>query len=254
MYDWYLGGKTHYVVDEEAGRQVVAIWPGIRTAARANRDFVIRATRFLAREAGIRQFLDIGTGIPTPPNLHEVAQAEAPECRVVYTDNRIIVLRYAQALLRSAPEGRTAYLHADFTDPDSILNAPDLLQTLDLTRPVALCLNALLHFVVDEQGPYEIVSRLLAALPSGSYVTISHVTNDLDPETFERLRGLRGSWTGPAGQWRSRAEIERFFDGLEMVEPGLVVAHRWRPDAAKPPPAEFTDASVSLYAGVARVP
>ncbi|MGP3967651.1 SAM-dependent methyltransferase [Streptomyces sp. 6N223] len=254
MYDWYLGGKTHYLVDEEAGRRVVAIWPGIRTAARANRDFVIRSTRFLAREAGIRQFLDIGTGIPTPPNLHEVAQAEAPDCRVVYTDNRIIVLRYAQALLRSSPEGRTAYVHADVTDPDSVLNAPDLRETLDLSRPVALCLNALLHYVTDKQGPYEIVSRLVEALPSGSYVTLTHLTADLDPATFEQLRGLRDSWRGPDGQWRSREEIERFFEGLEIVDPGLVVPHRWRPDPAKPAPPEFTDASVSMYAGVARVP
>jgi hypothetical protein len=253
MYDWYLGGKTHYAVDEEAGRQVVAIWPGIRTAARANRDFVIRSTRFLARDAGIRQFLDIGTGIPTPPNLHEVAQAEAPDCRVVYTDNRIIVLRYAQALLHSTPEGRTAFLQADVTEPETILTAPELLRTLDLSQPVALCLNALLHYVTDEQRPYEVVSRLLAALPSGSYLTLSHVTDDLDPETFERLRGLRDTWRGPDGAFRSKAEIARFFDGLEMVDPGLVVAHRWRPGAAGPP-REFTDASVSLYAGVARIP
>jgi SAM-dependent methyltransferase len=254
MYDWYLGGKTHYMVDEEAGRQVVSIWPGIRIAARANRDFVLRATRFLARDAGIRQFLDIGTGIPTKPNLHEVAQAEAPGCRVVYTDNRIIVLRYAQALLRSGPEGSTAFLHADVTDPDSVLNAPALRETLDLSRPLALCLNALLHYVPDRQRPYEVVSRLLEALPSGSYVTLSHVTADLDPETFERLRGLRDSWRGPDGQWRSRAEVARFLDGLELVDPGLVVAHRWRPDPARPAPPEFTDAAVSMYAAVARVP
>jgi hypothetical protein len=252
MYDWYLGGKNHYVVDEELGRKVVGIWPGIRSAARANRDFVMRSARFLAAEAGIRQFLDIGTGIPTPPNLHEIVQHEAPESRVVYVDNRLIVLRYAQALLHSTPEGRTAYLHADITDPDSVLAAPDVRETLDLSRPLALSLNALLHYVPDEQRPYEVVSRLVEALPSGSYLTLSHVTSDFDPETFERLMDLGSNWRGPAGQIRKRAEIVRFFEGLEVVEPGLVAPHRWRAEAAGA--GDFTDAEVSMYAGVARVP
>jgi S-adenosyl methyltransferase len=251
MYDWYLGGKNHYVVDEELGRKVVSIWPGIRSAARANRDFVMRSARHLAAEAGIRQFLDVGTGIPTPPNLHEIVQREAAESRVVYVDNRLIVLRYAQALLHSTPEGRTAYLHADVTDPDSVLNAPDVLETLDLSRPLALSLNALLHYVPGEQRPYEVVSRLVAALPSGSYLTLSHVTSDFDPETFERLRSQGANWRGPAGQIREGPEIARFFDGLELVEPGLVPAHRWRPDDAS---GTYTDAEVSMYAGVARVP
>jgi hypothetical protein len=170
----------------------------------------------------------------------------------VYVDNRLIVLRYAQALLHSTPEGRTAYLHADVTDPDSVLGAPDVLETLDLSRPLALSLNALLHYVPDDQRPYEVVSRLVAALPSGSYLTLTHVTSDFDPETFERLMDVGSNWRGPAGQIREHAEIVRFFDGLELVEPGLVAPHRWRAEAAGA--GEFTDAEVSMYAGVARVP
>ncbi|MTE18848.1 SAM-dependent methyltransferase [Streptomyces sp. TRM43335] len=253
MYDYFLGGKTNYEADIQGAEAVIGIWPGVRTGARVNRAFMHRAARWLVREAGIRQFLDVGTGIPTEPNLHQVVQGTAPEARVVYADNDPIVLRYAQALLRSTPEGRTAYLHADATDPDSILNHPELREVLDMDRPVALSLNALLHYINDDKKPYELVARLVDALPSGSYLTLTHCTPDLDPETWERLHQMSMSGSAAGAQDRTREQILRFFDGLEFVEPGLVVPHRWRPEPDQPY-ADVTDAEVSLYAGVARKP
>ncbi|MBN3928132.1 SAM-dependent methyltransferase [Streptomyces verrucosisporus] len=253
MYDYFLGGKTSYEADIQGAEAVISFWPGVRTGARVNRAFMHRASRWLVREAGIRQFLDIGTGIPTEPNLHQVVQAVAPESRVVYADNDPIVLRYAQALLRSTPEGRTAYLHADATDPDSILNHPEIHEILDLSRPVGLSLNALLHYIGDENGPHEIVARLVDAMPSGSYLTLTHCTPDLDPETWERLSSLSMSGSAASAKARTREEILRFFDGLEFVEPGLTVPHRWRPEPDQPL-ADASDAEVSLYAAVARKP
>ncbi|RMI39332.1 SAM-dependent methyltransferase [Streptomyces triticirhizae] len=256
VYDWFLGGKTSYPADEQAGQFVANIWPGVKTAARANRAFIHRAVRWLAGEAGIRQFLDIGTGIPTEPNLHQTAQGVAPDARIVYTDNRLIVLRYAEALMTGTAEGRTAYLHADFFDPPSILDSPRLTEVLDLDRPIALCLNALLHYIADdaENGvpAHELVAEYVRALPSGSYVVITHVTSDFDPPTWERIANVDRAATGQMGQIRNEAEIRRFFDGLELVEPGLVPPQDWRPDGPVPP--EATHATVSMWAGVARVP
>ncbi|AXK31315.1 SAM-dependent methyltransferase [Streptomyces armeniacus] len=255
MYDYFLGGKTHYGVDEEAAEAVISLWPNVRTCARVNRWFMRRGARWLAAEAGIRQFLDIGAGIPTEPNLHQVTQAIAPETRVAYADNDPIVLTYSEALLESTPEGRTVYLHADATDPESILSAPELREALDLNEPVALSLMALLHFITDEERPYELVEALVSALPSGSYLMLSHVTADLDPETWARLtETLKQSRRGmKEGQARSKEEVTRFFDGLELVDPGVVVAHRWRP-GDDDSPAGVDDAAASLWAGVARKP
>ncbi|THA23798.1 SAM-dependent methyltransferase [Streptomyces sp. RKND-216] len=253
MYDYWLGGKTHYEADAEAAEAVMALWPGVRTGAQVNRWFMRRAARWLAEEAGIRQFLDVGAGIPTTPNLHQVTQAVAPDCRVVYADNDPIVLTYSEALLESSPEGRTVYVHADVTDPASILATPALRETLDLTRPVGLSMMALLHFVTDEGKPYDLVRELMGALPSGSYLMLSHCTPELDPPAWERLSQLAASRSDITGQARSHAEVSRFFDGLELVEPGVVVPHRWRPDGDESV-ADLTDAEVSLYAGVARKP
>ncbi|ONK13431.1 SAM-dependent methyltransferase [Streptomyces sp. MP131-18] len=261
VYDYYLGGKDNYLADREAGDAVLAAWPGARTAARVNRDFMHRAVRHLAAEEGIRQFLDIGTGIPTEPNLHQIAQACAPECRVVYVDKDPLVLTHAKALMRSAPEGRTACVHADVTDgPDRILNAPELTDVLDFSRPVALSLLALLHFVPDEQGAYGIVRHLLDALPAGSALVLSHGTGDFDAATMERVAQVyrRG---GNAAQSRSRAEVARFFDGLELLSPGIEVPHRWRlsepgPELTRvgtqgvPEATEVTDAAVGMWAAV----
>jgi hypothetical protein len=261
MYDWYLGGKDNFPADREAAGKVLAEFPPARTVAVSNRAFLRRATRFLAAEAGIRQFLDIGTGIPTPPNLHEVAQQVASESRIVYVDNDPIVLVHARALLTSRPEGATAYLDADLRDPGRILRSEEVRGTLDLTRPVGLSLIAILHFLPDDTDPYGLVATLLDALPSGSYLTISHATADfagpLADEAAEvyRARGI------PA-QARSRAEVAGFFDGLDLVAPGVAVAHRWRPDEAgdraeRPAGREdipLTDVDVSCYAGVGRKP
>jgi hypothetical protein len=251
MYDFYLQGKDYYEVDKAAAARVQTVYPSIMITARVNRQFMHRATRWLAAEAGIRQFLDIGTGIPTRPNLHQVAQEAAPESHVVYADYDPVVLRHAEALMRSTPEGRTAYIQADVRDPETILSADRLHETLDLTRPVALSLNALLHFVPDENHPYDIVQRLVGAIPSGSYLALSHVTADFAPELWEKVAEVyrRG---GIPSQVRSRDEVLKFFDGLELVEPGLTVPHRWRPDGQSVEGA--TDEAVSIYAAVARKP
>ncbi|MFI5754611.1 SAM-dependent methyltransferase [Streptomyces sp. NPDC051569] len=251
MYDFYLQGKDYYEVDKAAAAHVESVFPTIKTCARTNRLFMHRATRWLAAEAGIRQFLDIGTGIPTRPNLHQIAQEAAADSRVVYVDNDPVVLRHAEALMRSTPEGRTTYIQADVRDPKTIVESEELHRTIDLTRPVALSLNALLHFVPDEFQPYDTVRFLLDALPSGSYLVLSHCTPDFAPEMWARVVDVYRSGGIPA-QVRSRDEVLRFFDGLELVEPGLAVPHNWRPDGTALPGA--SDAAVSIYAGVARKP
>jgi hypothetical protein len=211
-----------------------------------------RATRVLAREHGIHQWLDIGTGIPTEPNLHQVAQAVVPEARVVYADNDPLVLKYAERLMRSTRQGRTTYVQADVNDPDTLLNAPELAAVLDRDQPIALSLNALLHFVTDAQDPYGIVARLLSVLPSGSALAVSHCTPDFDPTTWEKVTSIYNN-AGTPVQFRSQKDVSRFFTGLELLDPGISVGHRWRPDAAdedsitaEPP----TDAEVSLWTGV----
>ncbi|WP_069772500.1 MULTISPECIES: SAM-dependent methyltransferase [unclassified Streptomyces] len=245
MYDYYLGGKDHFEVDEQAAESVAGVYPGIFVCARENRAFMHRATRVLAREHGIRQWLDIGTGIPTEPNLHQVAQSVVPEARVVYADNDPLVLKYAERLMRSTPQGRTAYVHGDVNDPGALLAAPALAEVLDLTRPVALSLNALMHFVTDAQDPYGIVARLLDVVPSGSALALSHCTPDFDPSTWQKVTDIY-TGAGTPVQFRSRDDVARFFDGLELLDPGVTVGHRWRPDG----PVEATDAEVSLWTGV----
>ncbi|MBQ1092822.1 SAM-dependent methyltransferase [Streptomyces sp. B93] len=245
MYDYYLGGKDHFEVDQKAAESVAAVFPGVFVCARETRAFMHRATRVLARDHGIRQWLDIGAGIPTEPNLHQVAQAVAPEARVVYADNDPLVLKYAERLMRSTPQGRTTYIEADINDPEALLNAPELAEVLDLDQPVALSLNAVLHFVPDAQDPYGIVNRLLAALPPGSALALSHCTPDFDPETWRKVTDIYQN-AGTPGQVRSKAEVARFFDGLDLIDPGIVIGHRWRPDTE--PTA--SDAEVSTWAAV----
>ncbi|CDR17012.1 predicted protein [Streptomyces iranensis] len=255
MYDYFLGGKDNYVADREAAAKVLTLWPGVMIAARTNRAWMHRAIRFLADERGIRQFLDIGTGIPTRPNLHEVAQGIAPESRVVYVDNDPIVLAHAQALLTSHPEGRTAYVHGDITEPEAVLASPDLTEVLDLSQPVALSLVSLLHFVPDEWAPYDLVQRLVDALAPGSFLVLSHITPDFDPEATQKTVQIYHSG-GIQGKIRTRDEVERFFTGLELVEPGLEVPHRWRADLAERDShvetGDVTDEEVSFWAGVAQ--
>jgi SAM-dependent methyltransferase len=250
MYDYYLGGKDHYEVDAQAAQQVLNHNPYAAHGARALRLFMQRSTRYLAAEAGIRQFLDIGTGIPTEPNLHQIAQGAQPDARIVYADNDPIVLTHARALLRSSPEGRTAYLDADVREPGKILDAAELHDTIDLSQPVALSLNALLHFVPDEFHAYDLVQAYADALAPGSYLVISHVTGDFDPVTLAKIIEIYRAGGIPA-QTRTESEVARFFDGLELVEPGVVPVHRWRPTAGDPS-SDYTNAQAASWAGVAR--
>ncbi|MGI5347737.1 SAM-dependent methyltransferase [Streptomyces sp. CA-250714] len=255
MYDYYLGGKTHYEADVRAAEAVVARLPEIVTAARANRDFMVRVTRTLAAEYGVRQFLDIGSGIPTEPNLHQVAQSVAPEARVVYTDNDPIVLQYAQALLHSTSEGRTTYLHADVTRPESVLEAAELHDTLDLELPVAVSVNALVHFIPDEQGPERILRTLLDRLAPGSFLSLSHGIADVpDQESADRINAVVDIYkrSGTVLVPRGRTQVAGFFDGLELLDPGITQAHLWRPDTD--PDGGLPKGTLTLYAGVARKP
>jgi hypothetical protein len=251
MYDYYLGGRTNFTADREAVGQVMAAFPAALVAARANREFMHRSTRYLA-QAGLRQFLDIGTGIPTRPNLHEVAQHVAPGARVVYVDNDPIVLAHAQALLQSHPEGSTDYVQADLTDPDTILAAPALCRALDLHRPVALSLNAVLHFITDAHGAHRIVEYLKDALAPGSALTISHGTADFAPTAANKVSDVYQS-VGTSAQLRTLAEVERFFKGWDLVEPGITMTHRWHPEDPEHP-SDIADAEAGCYVGVARKP
>jgi len=252
MYDYFLSGKDHYAADRETAEKAIASWPSVRTAVRENRTFLGRAVRYLVEEEGIRQFLDIGTGLPSANNVHEVAQEAAPECRVVYVDNDPIVLLHAQVLLASSKQGLTAYIQADLREPEKILASPEAGQTLDLTKPVALMLVEILHFMTDDDNPGQIVSGLLDALPPGSFLVASHVTPEHDPAG---VGGLEAAYQagGVATRSRTAAEFsEMAFRGLDMVDPGVVLVSEWRrPDGSGPPP---TAAEVSWYGGIGRKP
>ncbi len=249
MYDYYLGGKNHFAADRALADKVLVTTPSARTAARENRAFLGRAVRFLAAEAGIRQFLDIGTGLPTTSSVHEVAQAVTPSARVVYTDNDPLVLAHARALLTSSPEGRTAYIQADLRQPESILASPVVREVLDFSQPAALMLVAILHFLPDSDKPREVLDALLDALPSGSYLVASHTTAEHDPEQWAPLQRAYESG-GIPGQFRDSGEFARLaFSGLKLVPPGVVLVSEWRPDTHGPRP---TPAEVSVYGGVAR--
>jgi hypothetical protein len=248
MYDYYLGGSTNFPADREAVGRVMAVFPSALASARAIRGFMHRSTRYLAQR-GLRQFLDIGTGIPTSPNLHEVAQEVVPDARIVYVDNDPIVLAHAQALLHSRPEGRTAYVQADLKDPASILSARVLRDTLDLSRPIALSLNAVLHFVPDDDGAHAIVDSLKDALVPGSALVISHGTTDFAPAAAgDAVKIYRSAVT--SSQPRARDEVAKFFDGWDLVEPGVTATYRWRPDEQSGV-SGITDAEASVYAAVA---
>ena len=245
VYDYVLGGKDNFPADRAAAEQAMAGWPGLTTSMRQGRAFMVRAVRYLA-EAGIDQFLDVGTGIPTSPNVHEVVQAVIPGARVVYVDNDPIVLTHARALLTSDGQGRTAYLDADLREPEAILTSPELLGTLDLTRPVALSVIGITQFVPDEVA-YDVVARLMQRLPSGSYLALSTVTADSDPDVMQAVKAYNDR--GIFAVARTKPQVEAFFDGLELVEPGVALAHRWRPDADTAPAA---DNQVAMYGGIAR--
>ncbi|GGN28202.1 SAM-dependent methyltransferase [Streptomyces fuscichromogenes] len=270
VYDVFLGGKDNYPVDRAAAAAALAANPRGYLDVRHNRDFLRRAVRTLAEEDGIRQFLDIGTGLPTAENVHQIAQRISPDSRVVYVDNDPVVLAHARALLTSGPEGRTDYIDADFKNPAQILEQAS--KTLDFDQPIALCLVALLHFMEDEEA-YPIVRELVEVLPSGSRLVLSHLTEDLNPEN---IRAVQRTYTerGFTFVLRTRAEVERFFTeaSLDLAEPGVVPVHHWRYDHAAPVPElpdaalletlddiekvryadinDVTDADINVYAGV----
>jgi trans-aconitate methyltransferase len=244
VYNYWLGGKENFAADREVGDKAMQANPDLVVAARANRAFLGRAVRFLAAEAGIRQFLDIGTGIPSVNNTHEVAQGVAPESRVVYVDNDPIVLAHARALLTSAPEGQTAYLDADARDLDMVLARAA--GTLDFSQPVAITLLMILQMIED---PYALTSRLLRAVPPGSYLAISIPASDIQPEAVAAVaRRLNEGTPGATVTLRGHAEVTRFFDGLELLEPGVVPVNYWRPGPGGPDPAH----ELPAYAAVGR--
>jgi S-adenosyl methyltransferase len=248
VYNYWLGGKDNFPADRQTGDRVIAVRPSIITDVRANRDFMVRAVRCLAAEAGIGQFLDIGTGIPAPPNVHEVAQAIMPRSRVVYVDNDPIVLAHARALLSSNAEGATAYFDADLRDPEKILQEAG--QVLDFSQPVAVLLVGIMHLVPDEGQPYSTVARLLDAVPVGSYLVINHPASDVNAEIVaEGARRYNQSASAPQTR-RSHAEVSRFFDGLNLLSPGVVQTHRWRPAPGEPAPAD----EVSAWCGMGQKP
>lgn len=250
-YNYWLGGKDNFAADRESGDAIAMQIPWIKNAATHNRGFLRRAVRFLAAEAGIRQFLDIGTGLPTTENTHQVAQAIAPASRVVYVDNDPIVLVHARAILTSSPEGATAYVDADLSEPESILTAPELAMVLDFGQPVALLLVAVLHFLIDDGVAIDAVKRLVAELPTGSYVALSHAGSDLlTPEDRKTVDALfrPGSPHGPF-RIRTYGQVAGFVAGLDPVDPGLVPVQTWRPDAGSESPA---DEEVGMYGVVAR--
>ena len=246
IYNYWLGGKDNFAADRDAAEQAIAVNPGIVTDVRANRAFLARAVRYLASGCGIGQFLDIGTGLPTASNTHEVAQAAAPQARVVYVDNDPIVLAHARALLSSTAEGATAYIDADLRDTPAILEGAR--RTLDFSQPVALMLLIILHMIPDTDDPYGLVARMVAALPSGSYLVLAHPASDIHAaEMAEMTRRVNERMSGPKATLRDRAEVTRFFRGLDLLEPGVVQPQQWRPEPAGPDPPQVT-----AWCGVAR--
>lgn len=245
IYDYWLGGIDNYAVDRAAGDAALQAYPDLVFSARANRSFLGRAVRYLAAEAGIRQFLDIGPGLPTSNNTHEVAQAVAPETRVVYVDNDPVVMDQARTLLTGSLEGPIDYVDADLRDPDLILDRAA--STLDLGKPVAILLLAVLHLVSDTDDPYGIVATLTGAVPAGSYLVLSHVASDLDRQAVAQARERISEFLPTPQTYRSRIEVARFFAGLQLVQPGIVRVPEWRPDA----PAEAATPS-AIWGGVGR--
>jgi hypothetical protein len=248
IYDYWLGGKDNFAVDREAAEQAVAAYPGLRRGVRAQRAFLGNAVRYLAGNAGIRQFLDIGTGIPTASNTHEVAHAADPDAKVVYVDNDPMVLAHARALLTGTRPGTTSYLDADLRDTDAVLAGAAAL--LDFTQPIAVLLIGVLQLVPDDDDPHAIVTTLMEAVPSGSWLAVFHPASDILADEIGEAARRVNARSANTTTLRSRGEVERFFDGLELLAPGLVQVHRWRPGSTAPD----TDDEVAGYAGLARKP
>ena len=251
IYDYLLGGTDHFPVDREAVERSAVAYPGglpsLRKQVRANRDFLVRAVTYLVEEAGIRQFLDIGTGVPNRDNVHAVAQALAPDARIVYVDNDPTVLAHARTLLTSTPDGATAYIDGDLRHPDKIVR--EARETLDFDQPIAVMLVAVLHFIENEDRPGHIVRRLLDAVPSGSHLAVSHLTADIAEHTEEITGYVRrlNEVSRETFVLRSHADITPFFGGLDLVDPGLVPLREWRP-------GRLDLDSSPIYGAVARKP
>jgi S-adenosyl methyltransferase len=251
IYDYFLGGKDNFPADRDVAEQLLAIAPVAREVVEDNRAFLRRAVRVLTREAGIRQFIDLGSGLPTQGNVHEIAQAVAPDSRVVYVDNDAMVVTHSRALLAG---DNTAAIQADLREPDVILGHPEVRELIDFDQPVALLCMAILHFIPDDQNPFGIVARFRDALPAGSYLAISHGTRDVPvrPDMSEAEMAEMGArverlyqLTTASLVTRTRAQVERFFDGFELLDPGLVEIQRWRPEDGSSMPGGF-------YGGVGR--
>lgn len=239
IWDYYIGGKDNFAVDRAVAERVIAVLPSAPLVARLTRQFLARVVAYLAAEHGVRQFLDIGSGLPTADNTHQVAQRTAADSRVVYVDNDPVVIAHANALLVSTPEGSCDYIQADVRDTNTILTGAA--KTLDLTQPVAVLMLQLLHFVPDEDDPYGIVRRIMDALPSGSFLVLVQGSNDVDVRASDELTKMSKASVVTL-QLRSRAEVARFFDGLELIGPGLVAGMEWldvtaSADGDRPPPA-----------------
>jgi hypothetical protein len=232
VYNYWLGGKDNFTADREAAELVITSYPTVLASVRAQREFLGRAVSYLAGEVGIRQFLDIGTGLPSVGNTHEVAQRVAPQSRIVYVDNDPIVLAHARALLTSSLQGATAYLDADLRDTGKIL--AEAAATLDFSEPVALLLIGVLHCIPDSDDPAGLVKRLLDAVPPGSYLIIAHPASDIHATKIGTAANRLNQVMAEPVTMRAHAEVARFFDGLDLVEPGLVQLHRWRAVPADP--------------------
>jgi len=248
IWDYWLKGKDNYQVDREVGDRIEEMLPDIVRQAREDRLFLGRVVRYLAGEAGVRQFLDIGTGLPTADNTHQVAQRVAPESKIVYVDNDPLVLAHARALLTSTPEGATDYIHADMHDPAAIIAGAG--QTLDFGQPIAITMLGVLWHVLDNDEAYAIVNRLLQAMPSGSYLALNHPTLEVTGEKMATAIWYWNEYGTPPGTHRTPAELTQFFDGMDLVEPGVVSITRWRPEATSSGEPEEID----QFGGVGRKP
>ncbi len=248
IWDYFLGGKDNFAADRMAAQDVLEVMPGMAMVARAGRAFLAAAVHYLATSGGVSQFLDIGTGLPTANNTHEVAQRANPQARIVYVDNDPIVLSHARALLTSGPDGETAYVDADIRDTDQIL--AEAARTLDFSQPVALMLLAVLHFVPDEDDPYKITSRVMEALPSGSFLALSHATGDIQSGRVAAGAERYNQRSAVPITPRTRAQVTRFFDDLQIVDPGVVPLGQWHPG----PPQQFDSPGLPTYCAVGRKP
>ena len=247
VYDVWLGGKDNFAVDRAAAEAGLKAFPSTVKSVRANRAFLARTVEYLVAEAGIHQFLDIGTGLPAANNTHEVAQALVPECRIVYVDNDPIVLAHAEALLKSSKPGVTDYIDADLRDPAKILR--EAARTLDFTRPVAVMLIAVLHFIPDESDPSQIVRTLMDAVPLGSHLVVSHTAKDILPEEMAAFARAMNENSTEKVTLRDREQVTSFFDGLDLIDPGVVEVAKWRPRSELE-----ASAPAALWGGMARKP